>query len=491
MKHHGLIFYPVFILCLLLGIAGCPPGLAEEKPGPPADPAKSEGEKSLVPWVEILGRAIKLRSKVVLGEEVQVDLAWKDASPGAMVLLSYTASFRSPGKAPFAEYHLMRWGTFPGKYLRLVTVTPHAIVFGPEPDTHADLAIKKRIGNSLDVVAATVDRKRNEKVTQIKLSPSLPGPWSGRVLHAKRHYIRCDVENIGETPPEEVLSKHAAGRMLWLVGTGEAPSSRWIAPKPFKERPPLPGEQRPSPDPGEQRPAPDVDLKAERERMDKELRTIFAETIDRALSSRETTVAARRKLLRDALPALKKAVFSYTGHSGPAHAAGAEAYKNARWDLARMLALNPDLTAEVMFPDYTPKTSPDKVKDFRPGFVSRKHAPADLAHIGELLKELDEAKKEAAKHPGRWEKGRVMLGADSEQYNPSDAELQAAEIGDAIRRLVASAEPGELKKALEKAGVKAKAVKYNRFTFRHVDVMGSGRFTYSSGPISTEIKLVP
>jgi len=145
----------------------------------------------------------------------------------------------------------------------------------------------------------------------------------------------------------------------------------------------------------------------------------------------------------------------------------------------------------AQFPDYKPKTSPDTMWDYRPMLASTLNAlPAEtLEALPELLKALEQAKQVAEKSPGRWTQGQIPLGADPKQYEPSDAELRVAAIGDRARRVVASADPAELLAALKEAGIEAKEVVYNRFTFRHADVMGSGRFTYASEPIPTTIAL--
>ena len=161
----------------------------------------------------------------------------------------------------------------------------------------------------------------------------------------------------------------------------------------------------------------------------------------------------------------------------------------ARPDGAREPEVSPEI--KKAFPDYRPKTTPDTVWDYRPGFVLKLKdlPPAELAALPDLLKALDDAKAAAAKTPGKWTQGRVYLGADPKQYEPSDAELRAAEIGDRVKHVVDAGPPQKLKKALQDAGITATEVTYRRFNYRHVDVMGSGRFTYASDPIATTVPL--
>lgn len=147
--------------------------------------------------------------------------------------------------------------------------------------------------------------------------------------------------------------------------------------------------------------------------------------------------------------------------------------------------------AAARFPDYRPKMSPDTVWDFRPALAATFTSlpAAKLSALAQLLKGLDEAKQQAAASPGRWTEGAVYLGADPKQYEPSGPELRVAEIGDRIRRVAAHADAAELRRAMSEAGITAAEVEYSRFDFRHVDVMGSGRFTYASSPKRTRVRL--
>jgi len=54
---------------------------------------------------------------------------------------------------------------------------------------------------------------------------------------------------------------------------------------------------------------------------------------------------------------------------------------------------------------------------------------------------------------------------------------------------VARAGAEEVAATLARAGIEIDVVRYEAFTFRHVDVMGSGRFFYASEPIPTEVRL--
>jgi len=146
---------------------------------------------------------------------------------------------------------------------------------------------------------------------------------------------------------------------------------------------------------------------------------------------------------------------------------------------------------ELRLLEFRPKLSPDTLLDYRPLLAERVAAlpPAQLSLLGDLVATLESLKERASAKPGHWHLGPVYLGANAQEYLPSDDELLAAELGDRIRRIIGTADPADIAAALKKAGVNAATVEYNRFEYRHADVMGSGRFFYASEPKATEIKL--
>ncbi len=144
---------------------------------------------------------------------------------------------------------------------------------------------------------------------------------------------------------------------------------------------------------------------------------------------------------------------------------------------------------ELRFPGYKPKETPDTVLDYRPSLSGRiQEVPAaDLASLPALLVELGRYQSLTAKNPGRWRTGSVALGADPSEYEPSDEELLAGELGDRLARVVAGEPQAAVREALAKSGFKETSVVYGRILFRHSDVMGSGRFFYASPPVITSI----
>ena len=126
-------------------------------------------------------------------------------------------------------------------------------------------------------------------------------------------------------------------------------------------------------------------------------------------------------------------------------------------------------------PGYVAKDTPDTLLDYRPALAG---AVAALPRALPALLRAHAAYAEAAvASPGHWRDGAIMLGADPRDYVPSDAELMAAETG---ARIAAAA---------HRTGIDGRALTYRRFSFRHVDVMGSGRYFYASPPRTITLSL--
>ena len=76
----------------------------------------------------------------------------------------------------------------------------------------------------------------------------------------------------------------------------------------------------------------------------------------------------------------------------------------------------------------------------------------------------------------------MQLGADPQQYKPSDAELVAAEAGDRLSAALNGADDATKVSVSAVLGPDPSARNYRRFDYRHSDVMGSGRYFYASPP---------
>jgi hypothetical protein len=135
----------------------------------------------------------------------------------------------------------------------------------------------------------------------------------------------------------------------------------------------------------------------------------------------------------------------------------------------------------AQFPDYKPKPTPDTATDYRSSVAGEINALPPVGDPASLALAFVDWKGRAAASPGAFEQGAVPLGADAQEYRPSDAELVAAEAGDRLSAALNGADEATkaaVAEVLPDAGARA----YRRFDFRHSDVMGSGRYFYASPP---------
>lgn len=140
---------------------------------------------------------------------------------------------------------------------------------------------------------------------------------------------------------------------------------------------------------------------------------------------------------------------------------------------------------------YTPKMTPDTVLDYRPG-IARKYKSLprrSVESLPQLIRTFQEIKAAAAKRRGRWVSGMTNLGANTREYRPSDAELLLAVVGNRIRHVVRRGSLGKVNSTLVEQGIKVERITYNRFEFRHADVIGAGRYFYCSAPKQVTVLL--
>lgn len=138
--------------------------------------------------------------------------------------------------------------------------------------------------------------------------------------------------------------------------------------------------------------------------------------------------------------------------------------------------------AAATFPGYTPKDTADTVLDYRAGVAGDINALPPVSDGPALARAFIEWKARAAALPGAYEQGAVQLGADPQEYRPSDAELVAAEAGDRLAAAISGADEATRAGITAVLGDAPESRVYRRFDYRHTDVMGSGRYFYASKP---------
>ena len=138
-----------------------------------------------------------------------------------------------------------------------------------------------------------------------------------------------------------------------------------------------------------------------------------------------------------------------------------------------------------LFPDYEQKKTPDTIYDYLR--TSESKIFEMLSNIGEpslnnlrdIIILFNNYKKEAEKNPGVVRKGNIAVGAEPDQYYPSEVELIVSELGKMIRTIIKSNHNKDIVRIKRKYGIKSQKKKFIEIYFRHVDVMGSGRYFYA------------
>ncbi|MBY8978923.1 MAG: hypothetical protein KGD72_00900 [Candidatus Lokiarchaeota archaeon] len=148
-----------------------------------------------------------------------------------------------------------------------------------------------------------------------------------------------------------------------------------------------------------------------------------------------------------------------------------------------------------MFPDYQPKINPDSLEDYlkKPSEVYKileEIGEPNINNLKTIVTNFLKHKNAAKNNPGSAQKGNVAIGADEDQYFPSEDELLVSELGKLILRVTGSYSKQQMKILKLKHQIKSQRLSYPEITFRHVDVMGSGRFFYAEkATLETKIEL--
>lgn len=350
----------------------------------------------------------------------------------------------------------------------LFTISSYALIFGPIYSQEINKPAQQKIEKITEVMKHVCNYNENQRELNTYLDS--PVPWNFQAMSTKvyKYYVDFNVALPGSIIPEdEILLSLAPGKMIVLHIVPDYGPIRvcWLAP-PEKSQERFP---------------------AINKKNDEKIRLFFNTTLKEAQELAEDEIGRRRLFLRtkEELYNIMKENSFYTD----------ELYSYFEKELLHLLylpewILNHEETLEI-FPDYEPKMTPDTIYDYRGSMASKllEIPEAKPENLVELLNLLDKYKARALKNPGYFEEGAIFLGADPRQYVPSDEELMESEIGERIGLIAFKTNPQEMKTILQRAGIIITQVEYKKIEFRHVDVMGSGRFFYASEPFSVTIKL--
>jgi len=146
-----------------------------------------------------------------------------------------------------------------------------------------------------------------------------------------------------------------------------------------------------------------------------------------------------------------------------------------------------------MFPDYQPKINPDSLEDYlrKPSNVYKilgEVGEPNINNLKTIITHFIKHKNAAENNPGGTQKGNVAIGADVDQYYPSEDEMIVSELGKLIVQVTESYSRQQMKTLKLRHQIKSQQLIYYEITFRHVNVMGSGRFFYAD-KATTETKI--
>ena len=138
-----------------------------------------------------------------------------------------------------------------------------------------------------------------------------------------------------------------------------------------------------------------------------------------------------------------------------------------------------------LFPDFEPKTTPDTIEDYLRTLESEvfkilgEIGAVKLENLKHIVILFEKYQKKAKKNPGQFEDGRIGLGAHLKQYTPSEEELIVSELGKMIKNIIETHPENKVEEYKKKEKIKSQIIEFNQIYFRHVDVMGSGRYFYA------------
>ena len=417
-------------------------------------------------WIKILGEVTRLINKVLLDDMLKIELvesgiektySFTKQEPAA---LKINIIFKDSNKL-LATYMIIPWQTFsrninesgisaPAYFDNLITVTEYAIIYISYSINNLNSAEKRCMESFNMAFKDVVDYDNNQAPLEDDV---LNIPENIQIIKCDifKYYIDLQVAIPGSSMPEyarwATVSEYKMLHLNLVPDIGPV-KRMWFKPK-------------------------NLNISTYYTSVEKDLQDLFTDAVDKSLQNPENRAIIFNKT-KDNIRNLFCAANSYVNFLNDEYAAR----------LRRWLLLSAQVTVrsnfENIFPDYEPKRTPDTVLDFMPELAEEigKIPEARLENLKELIQLLKIHQERAIKNPGQWIEGNILLGANPQEYQPSPDELIAGEIGDRIQVIINSGPREQIKTLLQNDIEKFKTLEYTRFTFIHVDVMGSGRFFY-------------
>lgn len=426
-------------------------------------------------WLNLFEKVTRLIQVLHPGNEINIESHWDATGDTFVFPAEYLPVLKidlvSEKNGNLLSYHLIPWQNFSAKtgdlmhdtelLTELITVTNYAIIYRSFASVKPDVQEEKSLKDFYELFKKIIRYDHNQEPVE---EDNLEMPDRIQIIASDlfRNYLNVQVTIPGSTLPEaERWNQVSKSRMvrLDLVPDRGPVTTRWFAPA-------------------------KRNISAEYSSVRDQLLDIFSEAIDAALKNpqnrEEIFVSAKQKIGILLPTATSKKNFLYHEYES----------RLRDWLLLPYEEVA-TATVENIFPDYQPKRTPDTILDYMPELAEEyfKIPDASLENICELIKLFHIYRKQAAKHPGKWIEGNPILGAQPEEYQPTAEELLLGEIGDRINTIAkVNAHPAIMTRLAE-GRIRPTRLKYQRFTFTHMDVMGSGRFFYVENLEKAEITL--
>ena len=428
-----------------------------------------QGEQNIVSemnyneWIRLFGEALWLLNKTKFDESVTINIEWINKLEGYNFkdnpsIMQVNILPRHDEKY-LARYYFIPWQNFTQQPIdvnqliqmplfELYTVTDFAVILRSFPG--ANLSID--YNNLFDKFNLEFNKLIDYDKLQQRIEEEINIPEGVQVLSTGvfQNYVDLQVAIPGSIMPDNEawldIAKNKMLRLSLVPDMGPIKTT-WI-----KQNESFPGTYYTS--------------------VENELQALYAGAIQMAIQFPDE----RNKIFSDtktSMRSLFNAANSYVNYLY-------DKYENRLklWLIVEPKIVDPSL--EGTFPDYQPKTTPDTVFDFMPLLIDEIEAlpDASIDNLTELVNLFNKYQKEAEANPGQWEEGNMILGAKEQEYRPTEAELMLGEVGERIQSIINSSPKNKIDSLIHTENLTVPNPEYQKFTFIHMDVMGSGRFFY-------------
>lgn len=413
-------------------------------------------------WVSMLAKVVRLINKVEMQDQLEINLNLSSdtdiflfSNVGSAIVQMQVISIDL--NQPLLNYTIIPWQDFSVNTenptaitQQLLTANDYAVFYSSHPALSPDSAEQQYSQKFEAAFKQVINYDQNQSVTE---NEQINIPEDVQVISADvyPYYIDLQVALPGSKLPEfskwKSIAKNKMLHLSLVPDMGEVKSS-WIKTN-------------------------DSEMNVYYTSVEEKLLQLFSDAIDQSLKHPDNRQEIFNKA-KNKLRTIFNATNSYVNYL----------YNEYEERLKRWLLLDDQVTElpvmDEIFADYQPKRTPDTMLDFMPELAEefKKLPGAQPENITQLLNLLTDFRQQAEKNPGQWQDGNMILGAKPKEYFPSQPELLAAETGSRLQSIVNSTPKEQLQQLLEKAEQKITNIKFTKFTFTHMDVIGSGRFFY-------------